>query len=130
MVAASGMCEGGRIMNYLEALLPDPTTDIIMVGFQAKGTLGRTLLEQPESVMIRNRKVRVRAKVHLMSGYSAHADQNDLVNFVAGIKQGPEQIRLVHGDLPAQKALVKKLAKVKPDAEIILAAMAPNSVEN
>ncbi|MCW8328257.1 MBL fold metallo-hydrolase [Photobacterium sp. SDRW27] len=122
IVAASGMCEGGRIMNYLEALLPDSRTDVILVGYQAKGTLGRSLQSQPDSVEIQNKNIKVNATVHTMSGYSAHADQFDLVKFVAGIEQGPQQIRIVHGDLSSQRALAKKLAAVKPGCEVIIAA--------
>ena len=126
IVAASGMCEGGRIMNYLEALLPDPRADVILVGYQAKGTLGRTLLTQPKSVKIYNSKVEVKARVCSMSGYSAHADQQGLLKFVAGIGQGPKQIRIVHGDLSAQEALAKKLSEVKPECDIVVAAKAIN----
>lgn len=122
IVAASGMCAGGRIMNYLQALLPDPRTDVIMVGYQAKGTLGRKLLGQPKRVDINDREVEVKATVHSMSGYSAHADQDDLMKFVTNIEQGPKQIRIVHGDVTAQEALAKKLTLVKPDCEIIIAA--------
>lgn len=124
IVAASGMCEGGRIMNYLEALLPDPRTDVIMVGYQAQGTLGRTLLTQPESIRMHNKKVKVKARIHSMSGYSAHADQEGLVKFVANISQGPQQVRIVHGDLSAQEALAKKLSVVKPECDIVIAAKA------
>ncbi len=56
IVAASGMCAGGRILNYLDALLPDPRTDVVMVGYQARGTLGRQLLCQPRQVDIRNNR--------------------------------------------------------------------------
>nr|WP_255725105.1 MBL fold metallo-hydrolase [Photobacterium sp. OFAV2-7] len=122
VVAASGMCAGGRIMNYLEALLPEPQTDVVMVGYQARGTLGRQLLEQPKSVDINNRRVDVNAAIHSLSGYSAHADQDDLVQFVANIKHGPSQIRIVHGDVAAQEALAQQLATTKPDCEIIVTA--------
>jgi len=130
IVAASGMCEGGRIMNYLEALLPDPRTDVIMIGYQAQGTLGRRLLSQPEAIEIQNKKVRVKANIHSISGYSAHADQADLVKFVENIEQGPKQIRIVHGDLPAQGALAKKLAEVKPECDIIVAGKEASRVKN
>ncbi|WP_442242766.1 MBL fold metallo-hydrolase, partial [Staphylococcus carnosus] len=81
VVAASGMCNGGRIMNYLQALLPHQKTDVILAGFQAYGTLGRELQEGEDHVYISNQKVKVNAQVHSMSGYSAHADQGDLLRF-------------------------------------------------
>ena len=126
IVAASGMCAGGRILNYLDALLPDPRTDVVMVGYQARGTLGRQLLGQPKLVDIKNSRVAVNATVHSMSGYSAHADQDDLMKFVANIKHGPQQIRIVHGDVKAQEALARKLASIKPDCEIVIAANEKN----
>ncbi|WP_299013461.1 MBL fold metallo-hydrolase RNA specificity domain-containing protein [uncultured Photobacterium sp.] len=122
IVTASGMCSGGRIMNYLGALLPDNRTDVILVGYQAKGTLGRNLLSNLKHVEINKTRVEVNAGIHSMSGYSAHADQADLLNFVAGIECGPKQIRIVHGDLSAQEALAKKLGEIKPECEIIVAA--------
>ncbi|MEJ2763330.1 MBL fold metallo-hydrolase [Photobacterium sp. MCCC 1A19761] len=119
VVAASGMCSGGRIMNYLQALLPDPRTDVILVGYQAEGTLGRQLLAQPELVEIDQNSVEVKAAIHAMSGYSAHADQHDLIQFVAGIQQGPQQIRLVHGEPSSQQALSQNLSILRPECEII-----------
>ncbi|NAW64072.1 MBL fold metallo-hydrolase RNA specificity domain-containing protein [Photobacterium halotolerans] len=122
IVAASGMCSGGRIMNYLEALLPDPRTDLLLIGYQARGTLGRELQNGAREVIINNTRIEVKARVHTMTGYSAHADQRDLIRFVQGIEKGPAEIRLVHGDRPAQEALARRLQKVKPDAKVIVCA--------
>ncbi|UTV29306.1 MBL fold metallo-hydrolase RNA specificity domain-containing protein [Photobacterium atrarenae] len=123
VVAASGMCSGGRIMNYLSALLPDSRTDVILVGYQAQGTLGRQLLSQPEQVEIEQQLVPVKAAIHTMSGYSAHADQHDLIQFVTGIEQGPQQIRLVHGEPAAQQTLAEQLRAVVPNCEVIVTAL-------
>ncbi|MDD9196688.1 MBL fold metallo-hydrolase [Aliivibrio sp. S3MY1] len=98
IVAASGMCAGGRVMNYLEALLPDKRTDIILAGYQAHGTLGRDLQNQKPRVWIDNQPVEVNAQIHTMSGYSAHADQADLIKFVEGIEEGRKEIVVVHGE--------------------------------
>ncbi|QUJ68220.1 MBL fold metallo-hydrolase [Photobacterium sp. GJ3] len=122
IIAASGMCSGGRIMNYLEALLPDPRTDVVLIGYQARGTLGRELQNGANEVIIQNQRIEVKARVHTMTGYSAHADQNDLLRFVRGIENGPREIRLVHGDRPAQEALARRLSKIKPDAKVIVCA--------
>ncbi|MCV5917511.1 hypothetical protein OFN60_29220, partial [Escherichia coli] len=73
VVAASGMCEGGRVVNYLEALLPDKRNDVLFAGYQAEGTLGRRIQDGEENILIEGRRVRVEAQVHTMSGYSAHA---------------------------------------------------------
>lgn len=123
IIAASGMCTGGRILNYLHALLPDPKTDVIFAGFQAAGTLGHALISGEKTLKIRDDLINVEAKIHQMSGYSAHADQTDLINFVDNIKKGPEIIRVVHGTLKAQQALATALQKIRPKTEIIIAAI-------
>ena len=109
IVAASGMCAGGRVMNYLEALLPDKRTDIILAGYQAHGTLGRDLQNQKERVWIDNQPVEVNAQIHTMSGYSAHADQADLIKFVEGIEEGRKEVVVVHGEREAREALCAAL---------------------
>ena len=109
IVAASGMCAGGRVMNYLEALLPDKRTDIILAGYQANGTLGRDLQNQKSTVWIDNQPVDVNAQIHTMSGYSAHADQADLIKFVEGIEEGRKEVVVVHGEREAREALEKIL---------------------
>ncbi|PSU33186.1 MBL fold metallo-hydrolase RNA specificity domain-containing protein [Photobacterium lutimaris] len=122
VVAASGMCSGGRIVNYLEALLPEPCTDVVMVGYQAKGTLGYALSRGQKRVEINGKTIDVKAKIHNLSGYSAHADQSDLVKFVANIEQGPKKIHLVHGDYRAQHELAQVLQSRHPDCDIVIAA--------
>ena len=109
IVAASGMCAGGRVMNYLEALLSDKRTDIILAGYQAHSTLGRDLQNKEETVWIDNQPIDVNAQIHTMSGYSAHADQADLVKFVDGIEEGKKEIVVVHGEHEAREALEKIL---------------------
>ncbi|MGF1689460.1 MBL fold metallo-hydrolase [Photobacterium japonica] len=122
VVAASGMCTGGRILNYLKALLPDARTDVVMVGYQAPGTLGQRLLSGETSVDIQQISVPVAAQIHELSGYSAHADQAQLCEFVENIEQGPSTIHLVHGEARAQQCLASRLQAVKPDSDIRLAA--------
>ncbi len=122
IVAASGMCSGGRIMNYLEALLPDVRTDVILAGYQAVGTVGRQLLDQNNQIVINDKTIEVNAKVYGLSGYSAHAAQDDLVKFVEQIEDGPSVIRIVHGDKEAQSQLADKLRSCRPDVEIVIAA--------
>ena len=120
VIAAGGMCAGGRIVNYLKALMGDPRTDILFVGYQAHGTPGREILEGAKTRMESNEQVLIdldggsyplRAAVHSISGYSAHADQRDLVNFVRGIQEPPKSVRLVHGEEEARKSLAEALRK-------------------
>ncbi len=109
VIAASGMCQGGRVMDYLSQLLPDKRTDVIFAGYQAEGTLGRKLQEGEQGVYIDGQWINVAAHIHSMSGYSAHADQADLIRFVQNIGQGPKEIRLVHGEEESQRELRKRL---------------------
>ncbi|SFG91962.1 MBL fold metallo-hydrolase [Neptunomonas qingdaonensis] len=121
VIAASGMCAGGRIMNYLKALLPDSRTEVLFVGYQAQGTPGRdiqTYGPRGGYVFLDNERIDIRAGVFTISGYSAHADQANLVNFIKRIYRKPKEIRVVHGDDEAKEALVKKLQSVVPDAHV------------
>ena len=108
ILAASGMCSGGRIVNYLERFLGDKTTDVLFVGYQGRKTLGRDIQKYgPHNgyVFINNKQVTINAKIHTISGYSAHADQSGLVKFVTGMRKKPSHIKIVHGDETAKIAL-------------------------
>jgi metallo-beta-lactamase family protein len=123
VVAASGMCAGGRVVNYLEAMLGDPRHDILFVGYQAAGTPGRDIQRygpQGGYVMLEGRRVDIRAQVHTIGGYSAHADQQDLIDFVTGIPTPPREIRLVHGDAGAKAALAERLRAMVPGSHIVV----------
>ncbi|MFN9604320.1 MAG: MBL fold metallo-hydrolase RNA specificity domain-containing protein, partial [Planctomycetota bacterium] len=112
VIAGSGMCTGGRIVEYLKAFISQPTTDIVFVGFQAYGTLGRQIQECHGGkcgVTIDHQEFLVRAKTHTLTGYSAHADQTDLLRFVQGMKTPPKEIRLVHGEYQPRQVLAEKL---------------------
>jgi metallo-beta-lactamase family protein len=114
VIAASGMCSGGRVVNYLQRFITEPTADVLFVGYQAKGTLGRDIQKYGPGggyVFIDGEKLIVNAGVHTISGYSAHADQSNLVNFVKRIRHKPEKVIIVHGDDDAKKALADKLIK-------------------
>jgi len=112
VIAGSGMCTGGRIVEYLKTFISQPTTDIVFVGFQAYGTLGRQIQECHGGkcgVTIDHQEFLVRAKTHTLTGYSAHADQTDLLRFVQGMKTPPKEIRLVHGEYQPRQVLAEKL---------------------
>ena len=125
VIAASGMCAGGRVVNYLKALIGEPKTDILFIGYQAQGTPGRDILNYGATygteggyVELDGERFAIRAGVHQISGYSAHADQQDLLNFVQGMKVKPTEIRIVHGDVNAKQTLRKALLKVLPTARV------------
>lgn len=111
VVAGSGMCTGGRVVNYLRRFLGDPETDIVFVGYQAHGTPGRFIQRKSEFVRLDGRKFPIHAKVHQLSGYSAHADQRELIQFVEQFETRPKKIRLVHGEYHAKKVLAAELTK-------------------
>lgn len=114
IIAGSGMCTGGRIIDHLASGLSDPRNDVLFVGYQAKKTLGRAIIDQSKAngtVDISGRKILVKAKIHVMSGYSAHADQQGLVDWVRSMPRPPKEIRLIHGEEAARKALWDKLSK-------------------
>jgi metallo-beta-lactamase family protein len=106
------MCSGGRIVNYLKALLGDVRTDILFIGYQAQGTPGRdiqTYGPRGGYVALDGKRYDIRAHVHTLSGYSAHADQRNLVDFVRRMRHRPKEVRLVHGDKSAREALADAL---------------------
>lgn len=111
IIAASGMCEGGRVLHHLRALVEDPKSAIVIVGFQAQHTLGRRIVERRPRVRIFGVERDLRAEVVVLNGFSAHADQRDLVDFAEAVRErGPlRQIVLVHGEPPAQRALTERL---------------------
>ena len=121
VIAASGMCTGGRVVNYLKRFINEPTADVLFVGYQAKGTLGQKIQHygsQGGYIFIDGEKLMINAGVHTISGYSAHADQTNLINFVKRIRCQPKQILLVHGDEKAKQVLAKNLKQQGLKVEI------------
>jgi metallo-beta-lactamase family protein len=121
VIAASGMCSGGRVVNYLKRFISEPTADALFVGYQAQGTLGRQIQQYgPRGgyVFIDGEKLTVKAGVHTISGYSAHADQHNLVNFIKRIRKPPHKVIIVHGDDEAKQALADKLAPYADEVAI------------
>jgi metallo-beta-lactamase family protein len=116
VVAGSGMCTGGRIVDYLKYGLEDPRNDVFFVGYQAQGTPGRQILrysgKEDGTVYLDGQKVWIRARIHALSGYSAHADQRGLIEWVQSIREKPVHIKLVHGEPEAQAALGRKLLQL------------------
>ncbi|WP_440088634.1 MBL fold metallo-hydrolase RNA specificity domain-containing protein [Pseudomonas fragariae (ex Marin et al. 2024)] len=114
VIAGNGMCAGGRIVNYLKAMLGDSRHNVLFVGYQAKGTPGAAIQAHgPRGgyVELDRERFDILAGVDTVNGYSAHADQAGLVAFVTGMDEWPAQIRLVHGDRPAKKTLAQVLER-------------------
>lgn len=105
IMAGSGMCTGGRIMHHLRNNLPIPETAVLIVGFQSPGTLGRKLVDGAKSVMIFGEEVPVRASIHTMGGFSAHADQTGLLDWFSRIAPSKPRTIITHGEDRARTAL-------------------------
>jgi len=108
VIAGSGMCSGGRILHHLKHNLWRPECHVIMIGFQAEGTLGRRLVDGAERVRLWQETIKVAAKIHTVGGLSAHADQAGLVAWYGAFANRPP-VCLVHGEPGAQQALAAAL---------------------
>ena len=112
VIAASGMCAGGRVVNYLREMLGDPRHDVLFVGYQARGTPGhaiQTYGPRGGYVELDGERVDIRAGIHTLSGYSAHADRDDLTRFVTRMRHLPGEVRLVHGEDAVRAAFAAHL---------------------
>ena len=122
IIAGSGMCTGGRIVEHLREGLKMPENHVLFVGYQASGTPGRDILKYSRRpggyVVLQGERVPIKAQVTLLSGYSAHADSRGLVRWVSSMPEKPGRIKLVHGDPHAQSALRDKLSEEGYVAEI------------
>ncbi len=109
IVAASGMCEAGRVVHHLKHNLWRPVSTILFVGFQAQGTLGRRLVDGAKRVRILGEDVAVKARVEVLHGFSAHADQPHLLAWVKGLKNPPRATFLIHGEDDGRQELAQLL---------------------
>jgi len=109
IIAGSGMVTGGRVLTYLQKYLGRESTTVLLAGFQAEGTRGRQLLDGADEIKFYGKYVPVKANIDILDGLSAHADKNELIEWLSDIKKMPEQIFLVHGEPQALDALRVKL---------------------
>ena len=98
VISASGMCEAGRIRHHLKHNLWKPECTILFVGYQANGTLGRSLIEGAKEVKLFGEKIEVRADIRTLPGISGHADKDGLIRWIEGFRKKPEKIFVVHGE--------------------------------
>ncbi len=113
IISASGMCESGRILHHLKSTIGGPENTVVIVGFQAQHTLGRRLVEGRTRVRIFGVERERRAEVVVLNGFSAHADQADLIRFAEAVReQGPlRRVALVHGEPKSQEVLAALLTE-------------------
>ncbi len=109
IMAGSGMCSGGRIMHHLRYSLDRPETAVLIVGYQSPGSLGRRLVDGERRVSIFGEKVDVRGSIHTLGGFSAHAGQDELVQWFASMKAARPTLILAHGEDRARRALAQRI---------------------
>jgi metallo-beta-lactamase family protein len=111
IIAGGGMCTGGRIVHHLKHNLWRPEAHVMIVGFQAQGTLGRRLVDGHKRVRIYGEPIAVKARIHTIGGLSAHAGQSELIAWAKHFDPPPKQIFLTHGEDRARSALAEHLQK-------------------
>jgi len=103
IIAGSGMCTGGRVKHHLVTNITRPESTILFVGYQAIGTLGQQILDGAKQVRILGRRYPVRAKIAQLNGFSAHADRNELLQWISTLSRAPRRVFVVHGEPRAVK---------------------------
>ncbi|TXD84418.1 MBL fold metallo-hydrolase [Subsaximicrobium wynnwilliamsii] len=109
VIAGSGMVTGGRVLTYLQQLIDEPSTTVLLVGYQAEGTRGRQLFDGAHEIKFSGKYYPVKATVKHIESLSAHADQNGLLNWMSAIKNIPEKVYLIHGEPAALDAFRVKI---------------------
>ncbi len=111
VIAGAGMMNGGRILHHLVRYLGDPKCAVLIIGYQARGTLGRRLYHGEKSVDVLGERIHVKAEIASIGAYSAHGDQNKLLAWVAGATKKPSRIFCTHGDEDASAALATRFTQ-------------------
>ena len=107
IISASGMATGGRVLHHLKHRLPDPNTTVLFAGYQAEGTRGRLLQDGAQEIKLLGEVLPVRAKVEVLDGFSAHADQGEILRWLRTFNRAPRMTYIVHGEPPAANALAE-----------------------
>lgn len=111
IISASGMVTGGRILHHLVNRLGNPQNTVLFIGYQAEGTRGRTILEGAETVKIHGQQVPINARIEQISGFSAHADYNEILAWLSNFNEAPRKIFIVHGEVSQSAALGQRIGK-------------------
>ncbi|MBA7693094.1 Ribonuclease [subsurface metagenome] len=111
IVAGSGMCTGGRIKYHLASNISRPESTILFIGYQARGTLGREIVEGAEKVRILGRMRPVKASIRRIDGFSAHADQSELLRWLSGFRSAPKDLFVVHGEQKVTESFAEVVRK-------------------
>jgi metallo-beta-lactamase family protein len=113
VIAGAGMCNGGRIKHHLVNNIMRPENTILFAGYQAIGTLGRTIVDGAEEVRILGQKYPVVARIEQIRGFSSHADRNDLMQMLSELTEDPKKVFVVHGEERAAESFAKMLHEEK-----------------
>lgn len=113
IIAGSGMCTGGRIKHHLQTNLPREQSTILFVGYQAAGTLGRIIQDGAKNIRLFGENCEVKARIAKLDGFSAHADRDELIEWLGGIKKDPRKAIINHGEEEAALAFADTLRKVR-----------------
>ncbi len=111
IISASGMAAGGRVLHHLQHRLPDPTTTVLLAGYQSIGTRGRTLQDGAKKLKMFGEEIPVNARVEMLDGMSAHADQKEILKWLSGFKRPPKHTYIVHGEPESSQALAEAVKK-------------------
>jgi len=111
IIAGSGMCTGGRILHHLKNNIEDPTTHVVIVGYQVEGTLGRKIVDGDKTLRIMGKDYENNAKLYTLGGFSGHGDQRDLRYWLRSFGHTPRKIFLVHGDEEIIAEFAKNLSE-------------------
>ena len=109
IISASGMATGGRVLHHLKQRLPNLDTTVLFAGYQAEGTRGRLLQDGAKEIKLLGEVVPVRAQIKVIDGFSAHADQGEILRWLGTFKQAPRMTYIVHGEPPAAAALADSI---------------------
>lgn len=111
IISASGMCENGRILHHLKNNIENPRNAVVVIGFMAKDTLGRRIVERNQTVKIFGRPYKLNAKVFTLNAFSSHADKDGLVNYVLNCQSRLKRVFIVHGEEEQSEVLLANLKK-------------------
>lgn len=109
IISASGMCDAGRVRHHIKHNIWRPECTILFVGYQAQGTLGRRIVDGAKKIKVYGEDISVKARIEMIDGFSGHADQNGLLEWVRGFEKTPANIFIIHGEEEAQIAFQQKL---------------------
>ena len=111
IISASGMVTGGRILHHMRHRLPRSQDTMLFIGYQAEGTRGRTILDGNPTVRLHGRDIPIKARVENISGFSAHADYNEILAWLIGFNRAPKKTFIVHGEPDASASLAEKITE-------------------